>query len=122
MHVSLLASIILFILKKVSYNNKLNYLVVILFLLFYLFLTNFSSSILRTSIMFILMAINKCYNLKVKNIDIICLVLIIIIIINPFYIYDIGFQYSYLISFTLILLAKKTNKVRNKLVQSLYIS
>ena len=122
MHVSLLASIILFILKKVSYNNKLNYLVVILFLLFYLFLTNFSSSILRTTIMFILMAINKCYNLKVKNIDIICLVLIIIIIINPFYIYDIGFQYSYLISFTLILLAKKTNKVRNKLVQSLYIS
>ena len=122
MHVSLLASIILFILKKVSYNNKLNYLVVILFLLFYLFLTNFSSSILRTTIMFISMAINKCYNLKVKNIDIICLVLIIIIIINPFYIYDIGFQYSYLISFTLILLAKKTNKVRNKLVQSLYIS
>ena len=122
MHVSLLASIILFILKKVSYNNKLNYLVVILFLLFYLFLTNFSSSILRTTIMFILMEINKCYNLKVKNIDIICLVLIIIIIINPFYIYDIGFQYSYLISFTLILLAKKTNKVRNKLVQSLYIS
>ena len=122
MHISLIASIILYLLKKISYNNKLNYTIVILFLLFYLFLTNYSPSILRATIMFILLAINKTYNLKIKSIDIILIVLIIVIIINPLYIYNIGFQFSYLISFTLILLSNKIKIIKNKLKQSLYIS
>ena len=122
MHISLLASIILFILKKVSYNNKFNYFIVILFLIFYLFLTNVQPSILRATIMFILLAINKCYNLKIKNLDIILIVLVIVIIINPFYIYNIGFHFSYLISFTLILLSSKIKNITGKLRSSIYIS
>ncbi|MEE3342872.1 MAG: DNA internalization-related competence protein ComEC/Rec2 [Bacilli bacterium] len=122
MHISLLAGIILYILRKVSYNIKLNYLIVIIFLVFYLYLTDFSPSILRTTIMYIIIALNKSYNLKIKNIDIILLVLIIAIIINPFYLYNIGFQYSYLISFTLILQRRKISSINNKMIKSLYIS
>ena len=122
MHISLLAGIILFILKKISYNNKLNYTIIIIFLLFYLFLTNYSPSILRTVIMFTIIAINKCYNLKIKSIDIILIVLIIVIIINPFYLCNIGFEYSYLISFTLILFNKKISSINGYIKKSLYIS
>lgn len=122
MHISLLASIILFLFKKVSYNNKLNYFMVILFLGFYLFLTDCSPSILRATIMFILLAINKCYNLKISSLDIVLLVLVIVIIINPFYIYNVGFQFSYLISFTLILLSSKIRNINGSLKRNLYIS
>ena len=122
MHISLLATTLLFLLNKITYNNKLKYIIIILFLSFYLFLTNYSPSILRATITFIILAINKCYNLKIKNIDIILIVLIIIIIINPLYIYNIGLEYSYLISFTLVLYQRKIKTIKNKLLSSLYIS
>ena len=121
-HIVLLTSIILFILKKISYNNKLIYFITILVVLFYLFLTSISPSILRSVIMFILMSINKCYNLKIKTLDIIFLVLVIAIVINPFYIYNVGFQFSYLISFSLILLSPKINNIRNWFYKNIYIS
>ena len=122
MHISLLTSIILLVMKRLSYNNKINYLVVIFFLIFYLFLTNFTASILRATIMFILLGVNKCYNLKIKSIDIILIVLVIIIIINPFYIYNVGFQFSYIISFTLISLRNKIKKIKSKFNKNLYVS
>ena len=121
-HIVLLTSIILFILKKISYNNKLIYFITILVVLFYLFLTSISPSILRSVIMFILMSINKCYNLKIKTLDIIFLVLVVAIVINPFYIYNVGFQFSYLISFSLILLSQKINNIRNWFYKNIYIS
>lgn len=121
-HIVLLTSIILFILKKISYNNKLIYFITIWVVLFYLFLTSISPSILRSVIMFILMSINKCYNLKIKTLDIIFLVLVVAIVINPFYIYNVGFQFSYLISFSLILLSQKINNIRNWFYKNIYIS
>ncbi len=51
-----------------------------------------------------------------------CLVLIILLLIQPFYIYNTSFQYSYIISFSLILYSYKIKTIKNKLKKSLYIS
>ena len=122
MHVSLLVGIILFFLNKISYHNFYKYSIVILLLLFYLFLTDCSASIFRTTIMFILAAVSKCLNLKIKKMDIMFLTLAIAILINPFILCDIGFQFSYFISFTLVLLYSKINQMKNKFIKTLYIS
>lgn len=122
MHVSLIISIIMFFLNKVSYNLKFKHSILNIVLLFYLFLTDISASILRTTIMTILSSIDKCYNLKIKKIDIMYLTLIIAIIINPFIIYQVGFQFSYIISITLVLLNKKINRIKNTFLKNLYTS
>lgn len=122
MHVSLIVGMLMFILDKVSYNNFYKYGVTIPILLFYLFLTGFGASILRTVLMFIVFAVNKCLNLKIKRVDLMLLVLAIAIIIQPFIIYDIGFQFSYSISFTLIAFYKRTSKLKKKWQQSLCTS
>jgi len=122
MHISLFASIILYILKKISYNNYYNYGMVIIFLFIYTLLVGSSPSVLRSLIMYILFSINKVLNLKTKSIDIMCLVLIVMLIINPYYLYNISFQYSYLISFTLLLFSYKIKKIKGKLNKSIYIS
>ena len=122
MHVSLIVGMLMFILNKVSYSNFYKYSVIIPFLLFYLFLTDFGASILRTVIMFIIFAINKCFNLKIKRIDLMLIVLIIAILINPFILYDMGFQFSYSISFTLVIFREKISDIKNKWLQSFYIS
>ena len=72
--------------------------------------------------MYILFAINKIFNLKIKSINIMCLLLIIILLIKPFYIYNLSFQYSYVISFSLVLYGYKIKKIKNKLLKSVYIS
>lgn len=122
MHVSLLVGMIMFILNKVSYSNYYKYGVIIPILLFYLFLTGVSSSILRTVIMFIVFAINKVFNLKIKRLDLMLFVLVISILINPFILQDMGFQFSYLISFTLVVFYKKISRINNGLKRNVYVS
>ena len=122
MHISLFAGILLYFLKRISYNNYYNYGIVILFLITYSLLVGLSPSVIRTLTMYILFSINKLFNLKIKNIDIMCLVLIIILLIKPFYLYNISFEYSYIISFSLILFSYKLKKIKNKILKSLYTS
>ena len=122
MHISLFASIILYILKRISYNNYYNYSIVILFLISYTLLVGSTPSVIRSLTMYILFAINKVFNLRIKSIDIMCIVLIILLSINPFYLYNISFQYSYIISFSLVLFSYKLKKVKNTILKSLYTS
>ena len=122
MHISLFASLILYVLKKVSYNNLYNYSIVIIFLITYAILIGFQPSLLRAIIMYLLFSINKIFNLKINKVNIMLLVLIIALIINPYFIYEISFEFSYLISFTLVLFHQKIKRIKNKLLKSLYIS
>ena len=122
MHISLFAAIILYVMKRISYNNYYNYSIVISFLIFYFLLIGSSPSVIRSLTMYILFAINKLFNLKIKNLDIMCFVLTIMLIINPYYLYNISFQYSYLISFSLVLFSYKLKNIKNKIMKSLYTS
>lgn len=122
MHISLFAAIILYVMKRISYNNYYNYSIVISFLIFYSLLVGSSPSVIRSLTMYILFAINKLFNLKIKNLDIMCFVLTIMLIINPYYLYNISFQYSYLISFSLVLFSYKLKSIKNKIMKSLYTS
>ena len=119
-HINFITSIIYFYLDRVTYNKKIKYITVDIFLVLYLVLCN-TTSLLRCTVMNILLSINYLLKLNIKKIDIVLLTLILCIIINPFIIYDIGFIYSYTISFFLILYKNKY-KTNNKLLKIIYIS
>lgn len=119
-HINFITSIIYFYLDRVTYNKKIKYITVDIFLVLYLLLCN-TTSLLRCTVMNILLSINYLLKLNIKKIDIVLLTLILCIIINPFIIYDIGFIYSYTISFFLILYKNKY-KTNNKLLKIIYIS
>ena len=119
-HINFITSIIYFYLDRITYNKKIKYITVDIFLVLYLLLCN-TTSLLRCTVMNILLSINYLLKLNIKKIDIVLLTLILCIIINPFIIYDIGFIYSYTISFFLILYKNKY-KTTNKLLKIIYIS
>lgn len=103
MHVGVLSSIVLRILKRLNiYENK-RYLIASLFLFLYTLIVGSVPSILRASIFFFFLALNKIFYFHIETINIFILTFISAILINPFYMYDIGFQYSFLISLSLIL-------------------
>ena len=113
MHVSLLSTMLLKLLKwlKVKEDNRLK--IVSCILLFYLFLTTFSVSILRAVLFFICFSFNKIYYTYIDSKNIFLLVAAISLFINPFYIYDVAFIYSYSISFSLIIMANFINSFKS---------
>ena len=109
MHINLIISILYYYLNKVSYNKKIKYIISDIFLILYLTIS-FSPSLLRSTIAYILLTINDIFNLNIKKNNILLLTLSICLIINPFIIYDMGFIYSYIISFFLSIFYIKRNK------------
>ncbi|MBQ8234824.1 MAG: DNA internalization-related competence protein ComEC/Rec2, partial [Bacilli bacterium] len=116
MHVSLLSSILLFILNKIK-KSDINYVIVIIFLLFYSFLTDFSPSILRSFLLFTFLFIKRILNLNIKNNYILIFIMLILLIYNPYYIYSLGFKFSFTISFFLITFSNVINKYKNYFVK-----
>jgi len=107
MHISLLSSILLLFLKKLRLKEHINYFLVILFLLFYMVLSENSPSICRAVILFILVSVNKIFKLEIRTIFLLILTFCILVFQNPYILFEVGFQYSFVISFYLILLQKK---------------
>lgn len=102
LHVSIFSSILLFILKKLRFKEILNYVIIFIFLLLFSFITGFSPSILRATLLFFLLGINKVFYLNIRTLDILYLVFIILVIINPFIIYNLSFILSFTAAFFLI--------------------
>ena len=106
MHISLF----IFFLSKIfgRLGNKKN-IIILFFLSFYAFLTSFTPSVLRASLMWVASLINDKYNLGLNTRIRIFYIVTILLLINPFFIYDIGFQYSFLISYCLTYLIPRKN-------------
>ncbi len=122
MHITLFSTLLLFIIKKVSKNNIFNNMFIITFLLIYAFLANFTPSIMRTVLFFILISINKLFRLNIKTINLLILTCIILLAFNPFYIHSIGFIFSFIITFYLILFNEIINKHNNYFIKLLMTS
>lgn len=105
MHISLLVVILSKILKKFKYS----YFIISIFLIFYAFLTNFTPSVLRAVLLYIFNKIDK------KNL--ILLIASLMLFYNPYYIYNVGFLFSFIISFYLIYFGNLTNKFNNYFIK-----
>lgn len=120
MHINFFVNIIYLYLNKITYNKRIKYLITNIFIITYLILFP-SSSLLRSAVMSILYSINYLLKLKIKKIDILLLTLGVSLLINPFIIYDLGYIYSYTITFFLVL-SSSTLKKKNKINKIIYIS
>lgn len=121
MHITLLSTIILFILNKIR-KSKFNDLFVILFLIFYMFLTNFTPSVIRATFLFIFLTLNRYLKLKLSTLKILLIILFLSLIINPYNIYNVGFKFSYVVSLFLISFSSIINRTKNYVLKVLTTS
>ena len=122
MHVGVFVSImrkILFFLSKKSQNKFIS-----IVLLFYAFITGFSASILRVVVFFIINSINKDYDFKLSRMKVFLLSLYFLILINPFFITNVGFLYSFACFFTMIIINKYLHKnyFKNLVIITFYMT
>ena len=121
-HVSIFVLILNNILKRLKIYEEKRYIIIVLFLLFYMFLTSYPMSVLRSCIFTILLTINKRFYFFIKPQNLLYLTLAIILFINPLYIYNLGLQLSFSISLSLILMGEYINKNKTKIGKALCIS
>lgn len=103
----LLANFLLRLLKLINTKEKTGYKIVFLILFCYLILIEKTASIIRSSLFFFIFSINKVWNLSLNKTTLIILSLSITLLINPFYITEVAFWYSYVISIGLLLFIKE---------------
>lgn len=77
---------------------------------YYALLTGFSSSVLRSAIMITIFILAKSFNRSNNNYNILAFTAFILLFYNPFYIWDVGFQLSFIAVFGLIYLQPKIYK------------
>ena len=122
MHVSFIATYIILFLTKLKIKEEKRYFITTIILLLYLLLIGSTPSITRAFLFFTLLSINKVFYFHVDTVYILILAFIISLLINPFMLFEIGFQYSFLISFFLIESTSIINKFKNYFLSLLITS
>ena len=124
MHVTILSIGLLWILNHI-HKNKFNEIIVIIFIYFYAFLINFSPSIMRVFYMYVIGYINKIFKLNIDMKYVVIYLFLFNILLNPYAIYDIGFLFSYIITYFIIKyqsIIKRCNNYISKLFMVSLIS
>ena len=122
MHISYIIISANFVLKKLIGYRKSNYITIFIIILYMIFI-GFSPSLVRASIMGILTICSRLLYSKSDTITNISLSAFILLIFNPFIIFDLGFQFSYSGTLGIILFNKTIYKIlksiKNKYNKSL---
>ncbi|MBQ9834013.1 MAG: DNA internalization-related competence protein ComEC/Rec2 [Bacilli bacterium] len=118
MHISIFISLLNRILKKVP--EVARKLIIIAFSCFYALIVNMPASILRVCTFLTLEYLFKLFNIKISKPKILLYSACVLIIFNPFYVYDLGFIYSYVLMFFIYSFPiKSKNKILNLLKLSI---
>lgn len=99
LHVGLLVlffNLILKRLNRIKYGKFLHLLVLTFLLVCFSFLVGNSSSVIRSVFMFLLFTCSTLLQKKNNSINILFFCAFVLLIFNPFYLFDVGFQLSFL--------------------------
>ncbi len=96
LHIFILIEFFDFVLLKLKVSFNLRFYCILLVLLFYSYILNFPPSINRALLMYSIRQVSNIKKIKMSNFDVILFSMAILLTIKPRYVYDLGFQLSYL--------------------------
>ncbi len=117
MHFAFFLSLLNFLFQKKKFGN----IFISFFLLFYAFIVGFTPSVLRVILFYFLKIGNKHFkNIWTQKQEFL-LILLTLLLYDPFYIKQIGFQFSFLISYFLISFSPMKKNWQSKIIQSVFL-
>lgn len=123
LHVGIIYAAIVFLLSFLSrfqFVKRFRPLLIILLLWIYAFVTGLPPSVVRATIMLSFFCLSELVNRKNNGLNILFIAAFFMLLYNPFWLFDIGFQLSFISVLSILVLYKKTAqlvKVNNKLLQ-----
>lgn len=105
MHLSILITLVIFILEKFLYNKTLKAIVMFGTVLFLTALCGFTTSIIRAGVMYLFYAIAILINRKAVSENLLGAAVCVILIVSPYTVFDLSFQLSVLSTFGILSVA-----------------
>lgn len=122
LHMNIIVLIITKILSLCRLKEKSKNIIIIVICFLYLFVADFMISIIRV---WLSLFLRFLFKKSLTNLDIISLNILIVLIINPYYIYNISFILTYLIAFFMMIyqdICHLKNNIFNKLLNILFLT
>jgi competence protein ComEC len=116
MHVAILFVVLSFLLKLIpplKRNEKLFSIIILLILWFYAIFTGLSVTVIRATIMFSFIQIGRAFGRKVHILNTLAVSALFLLIWNPNWLFDVGFQLSYLAIIGIVQIHPILNQVFN---------
>ena len=109
-HIAIISFLIFSFLKLLRFPNRLNYSCLILFLIFFAFLVEGRPSVLRATIMATAFLVGKLIWRNVNLLNTLSISAFILLFLNPFNLFSIGFQLTFMATLSIILFFPKIVK------------
>ena len=126
LHVGLIYFILVFLLsgiKQIKYGNFIFPILIIVFLWIYAFISGFSPSVQRATVMFSFIVIGNILRRPVNIYNSLTASALALMLYSPNVIYEVGFQLSYLAVFGIVLIQPQLSKiieVKNKILNGIW--
>jgi len=107
LHISFISATLFFIGQKMIKNPIVLEITLSLFILMFMVLTAFTPSVMRAGFMSVILLFNKRFRLGYSPIDVLSMLWIVFLIMNPFSHYNTGFTLTFVVTFMLLLIQPK---------------
>ena len=123
LHIGIIGTFLIFVLSRCGIMRNWAHIFTVIIIWFYGFLIGFPPSLLRANIMMTILFLSRSLAEPYDSINSLLLSMFILLIINPFWIFKVGFQLSYLATFSIIYFTPRILKLfypyRNKKIYAL---
>ncbi|OEH93681.1 DNA internalization-related competence protein ComEC/Rec2 [Bacillus solimangrovi] len=103
LHVSLLTTALFFLLIRLGLTRERAYTVLLCMLPLYILIAGAAPSVVRAGLMTMCVMVSIRFQYRFTPVDSISVVALIMMLTRPYYVFDVGFQLSFLVSLSLII-------------------
>lgn len=124
LHIGLLYATLLRFFKLIGFNRRISWVITWSLLWIYGFLIGFPISIMRALVMFTFLFGSEVLFRKYNSINALAISALVLTIINPFWVFDVGFILSFSAALSLVLFNKyiqKNIKIKSKILKTVYM-
>jgi len=114
-HIAIISFLLFSIFKLLRFSSRFSYILLIVFLLFYAFLVEGRPSVIRATIMTLAFLVGKLFWKNVNLLNTISFSAFFLLFVNPFSLFDLGFQLTFSATLSIILFFPKIIKLLPKL-------
>lgn len=123
LHIGIISGFIFFLLVNLGVRRRTNIIVTLAFIWVYGFIIDFPPSILRANLMFTVLYYSQLIHEPYDSVNSLSFAGLILLVMNPFYLFNIGFQLSFMASWSILVLYPRLVSAfypyRNRLADSL---
>jgi len=122
-HIVLLMAIGYFVLLRAGITREMTTICLVVCIPIYMFLAGASPSVMRASVTGVMLLLALMHSIRVSSLDALSMTAILMLLYDPYMAFDIGFQFSFVGSFALLLSASRLLQHDNGLIQNtIYLS